>query len=322
MSVLSYSKDDPEFSVIIITRNRAKDLGKVLESVMKQDYESERYEIIVVDNDSKDDTAAIVERFKQGRSSKIHYILESKIGMSNARNSGAQAAKGKILLFIDDDAIASTSWLRSHDLLYQTFPDIVATGGKVELSFLSKKPKWVSDELLVTLGHLDLGSAETIISFPNHPFGVNFSVKKEQLTKLGGFFGEFKNYNDEKAFFYKLYFEKEKVGYSPRALVHHQIPAARLNKWFFIRRGIKQGISNMKLMSIFDPTRIPRFKDELSKFLLDALIIIRNILFLNGKYSFSQMYFLSIRWGMLLEILTWRFTKNEYRSHCHTNEAS
>jgi glycosyltransferase involved in cell wall biosynthesis len=309
-------------SVIVITRNRARLLPRVLESLVKQDFENDKYEIIVVDNNSDDDTTSIVKKFKREFPNKINYVFEPKVGMSNARNRGAETAKGEILLFIDDDAIASTNWLTSHNFLYQSFPDIVATGGKIELTFLSKRPKWVSKELLVTLGYLDLCNTETIISFPNHPFGVNFSVKKEQLMKLKGFFGELKNYNDEKAFFYKLYLNKYIVGYSPKALVYHQIPTSRLRKIFFIKRGIKQGISNIKFMSIFNSITIPRFKEELNQLLFDGLLIIRNILFCRDKYSFAQIYYLCIRWGEILAIINWRLRKNEYRSYSHTNEAS
>jgi glycosyltransferase involved in cell wall biosynthesis len=314
--------DSPKFSVIIITRNRASFLPRVLESVINQDYEKEKYEIIVVDNNSSDSTTSIVERFKRRCPNRICYAFEPKIGMSNARNRGAETAKGEILLFIDDDAIASTNWLTNHGHLYQSFPDIVATGGKIELTFISKKPKWISEELLVTLGYLDLSHKETIISFPYHPFGVNFSVKKEQLIKLKGFRGELKSYNDEKAFFYKLYLNKYKVGYSPRALVYHQIPTSRLRKVFFIKRGIKQGIGNIKFNSIFDPIRIPRFKSKLNRLLLEWLIIIRNILFYRDKYSFTQMYYLCIRWGELFGIIMRRFATNEYRSYSDADETS
>lgn len=312
----------PKFSVIIITRNRASLLPRVLESVINQDYEKEKYEIIVVDNNSDDNTTSIVEGFKREFPNKIHYAFEPKIGMSNARNRGVETAKGEILLFIDDDAIASTDWVTNHNNLYQSFPDIVATGGKIELTFISKRPKWISEELLVSLGYLDLSHMETIISFPYHPFGVNFSVKKEQLIKLKGFFEELENYNDEKAFFYKLYLNNYKVGYSPKASVYHQIPASRLRKQIFVKRGIKQGISNIKFISIFDPIRIPRFTNELSKLLLDGLIIIRNILFYRDKYSFAQIYYLCIRWGEILGIIDWRIRKNECRSYRHSNGQS
>jgi GT2 family glycosyltransferase len=202
------------------------------------------------------------------------------------------------------------------------FPDIVAAGGRIESVFQSEKPKWLSDELLIALGHLNISDKETILSFPDYPFGGNFSVKREKFMKVEGFIENFRNSNEEKAFFYKLHVNKYRVGYTPKALVYHQISTSRLRKIFFIKRGIKQGIGNIKFISIFDPIRIPRFKEELNQVLFDGLIIIRNILFCRGKYSFAQIYYLCIRWGEILGIMIRRFAKNEYRLYSHTNEAS
>ena len=106
--------------------------------------------------------------------------------MSKARNKGAAVARGEILLFIDDDAIPSRHWLRDYCSIYEMFPDIVAAGGRIEPVFQSDKPKWLSDELLVALGHLNFSDTETILSFPDHPFGGNFSVKREKFYDCRG----------------------------------------------------------------------------------------------------------------------------------------
>jgi glycosyltransferase involved in cell wall biosynthesis len=311
-----------KFSVIIITRNRARFLPKALESLINQDYKNEKYEIIVVDNNSNDDTASIVERFKREFPNKIHYVFEPEIGMPKARNKGAAEAKGEILLFIDDDAIATPHWLKGYCSIYEIFPDIVAAGGRIELVFESDKPKWLSDELLTALGNFNFSNKETILLFPVYPFGGNFSVKRINFISTGGFIDDLKTSNEEKAFFFKLHLNKCRVGYSPKALVYHHIPSSRLRKRFFIKRGIKQGIGNVKFDSIFNRMKNPRFKDELNKFLFDGLLIIRNILFCRNKYSFAQIYYLCIRWGELFGIMMWRFKRHEYRSYSHTDEAS
>ena len=314
--------DNPKYSVIIITRNRARFLPKVLESLIAQDYKNEKYEIIIVDNNSNDDTTSIVEHFKREEANKIHYVFEPKIGMSRARNMGAAVARGEILVFIDDDAIASTHWLSDYGFLYEMFPDIDAGGGKIELLFQSRRPQWLSDELLVVLGYLNISDKEMLFSFPKHPFGGNFFVKKETFMQVGGFNENLRNSNEEKAFFYKLHLNKYNVGYSPKALVYHQIPTSRLRRVFFIKRGFKQGMANIKFDSIFDPTEIPRIKKEFIQLLLDGLIIITNILFYRKNFSFAQIYYLCIRCGQILGIVMRRFAKNEYRSYSHTNEAS
>ncbi len=314
--------DSPKFSVIIITRNRVSLLRRVLESLLKQDYENEKYEIIVVDNNSSDVTASTIQHFKRESFNRIHYVFEQEIGMSKARNRGASVANGEILVFIDDDAIASSNWLDNYDHLYRTFPDVVAWGGKIYLVFQSRRPEWLSDDLMMALSYLNTSDKETILSFPDYPFGCNFSVKREHYLKIGGFIEDLRNSNEEKAFFYKLYLNNCRVGYSPKALVYHQILPSRLIKKYFLKRGIKQGIGNIKFDSIFNPTKAPRFREELRRVLLDGLIIIRNSLFYKKRCSFAQIYYLCIRWGQVLGIMMRRLDKNEYCSYSHTDEAS
>jgi len=312
----------PKFSVIIITRNRAGFLPKVLDSLLKQDYENARYEIIVVDNNSDDDTTSTVQRFKRECPNRIHYVFEPKIGMSKARNTGASVAKGEILVFIDDDAIASSNWLDNYAYLYKTFPEIVAWGGKIDLVFQSCRPEWLSDDLMMALSYLNISDKETLLSFPDYPFGCNFSVKRECYMNIGGFIEDLKTSNEEKAFFYKLHLNNYRVGYSPKALVYHQIPSSRLEKKYLIKRGIKQGVGNIKFDSIFNPMKGSRFKEEFNQLLFDGLIIIRNALFYRSKFSFAQIYYLCIRCGQILGIIMRRFAKNECRSYSQTNEAS
>ena len=309
-------------SIIVITRNRAVYLHQVLKSLIGQEIQGEAYEIILVDNNSKDATASVVKDFNRTFGDRIEYVFKPEIGMPKARNTGASVAKGEILVFIDDDAIASSNWLDTYDRLYKTFPDIVAWGGKIDLVFQSSRPKWLSDDLMMALSYLNISDKETILSFPDYPFGCNFSVKREYYMRIGGFIEDLKNSNEEKAFFYKLHLNNYKVGFSPKALVYHQIPSSRLKKRYFIKRGIKQGIGNIKFDSIFNPMRVPRLREEFNQLLFDGLITIRNVLFYRSKFSFAQIYYSCIRWGQILGIIMRRFAKNEYRSYSHTNEAS
>jgi glucosyl-dolichyl phosphate glucuronosyltransferase len=309
-------------SIIVITRNRAAYLHEALKTLIAQEIQGEAYEIIVVDNNSKDATASVVKDFKRAFGDKIQYVFEPEAGMSRARNKGADKAKGEVLLFIDDDALASPHWLQNHCSLYEVFPNLVATGGRIELLFDSGRPNWLADELLIVLGHLNYSDEESLMFYPDHPFGVNFSVKKNHFIKIGGFEERVRNYNDEKTFFYKLLLNKCNVGYSPKALVYHRIPTSRLRKVFFIKRGFKQGMANIRFHSICDPSGVPQFQREFNQLISEGLIILRNILLYENKCSFAQIYYLCIRWGQILGIMMRSVAKNEYRSHNQKNEAS
>lgn len=97
-------------SIIICTQNRAPSLAKTLQSFGRVNIPSGwNPELIVVDNGSTDETASVV---KDARSKfTLHYIYESKRGLSNARNAGLAAAEGEAILFTDDDVIPTEKWL-------------------------------------------------------------------------------------------------------------------------------------------------------------------------------------------------------------------
>ena len=97
-----------DISIIISTHNRPALLPSAIKSVVEQDFES--YEIIVVDNACSEDTKKIVGSFKTNMYQRsIRYICEPNMGLHNARHSGANAAKGDILLYVDDDIIADSN---------------------------------------------------------------------------------------------------------------------------------------------------------------------------------------------------------------------
>jgi glycosyltransferase involved in cell wall biosynthesis len=103
-----------KLSIIIITRNRAELLKECLESVSMQS--KKPYEIIVVDNDSDDETPHMVKTMAKKYSAKssklnIKYVLEKKIGIPIARNTGLKNATGDIITFLDDDCLASSNWV-------------------------------------------------------------------------------------------------------------------------------------------------------------------------------------------------------------------
>jgi len=95
---------------VICTHNRADLLADVLETICKQSLTAPGYEIIVVDNDSEDDTRRVTEAVSH-RYSNVRYILEPRCGLSHARNRGLREANGQYVAFMDDDCKAPTHWL-------------------------------------------------------------------------------------------------------------------------------------------------------------------------------------------------------------------
>lgn len=115
---------DPYVSVIIPTRNSEKNIKECLNAILLNDYPKNRYEIIVVDAKSGDNTANIISSLPVN----LVQMNENRCRPSPARNIGAKVAKGEILLFVDSDVVVEQNWLKE---LIQPFqdPNVAGAGG-------------------------------------------------------------------------------------------------------------------------------------------------------------------------------------------------
>ncbi|MCG6534401.1 MAG: glycosyltransferase family 2 protein [Syntrophales bacterium LBB04] len=116
-----------QISVVIITFNRAQMLADVLASLTEQKRLPD--EVVVVDNNSRDDTKQVALSFKDRLN--IKYVFEGKQGVSFARNTGIANASGDIIAFIDDDCVAQKEWLYYLELPFLRDPSIGIVGGDI-----------------------------------------------------------------------------------------------------------------------------------------------------------------------------------------------
>src|SRR3989344_2536998 len=103
-------KETPIVTVVVCTYNRSDLLYKCLESLVRQTVSKNLYEVLVVDNNSKDNTQQAVKRFIKTYVH-IRNIKTDVQGLSHARNIGWKHAKGEYIAYIDDDAIAEPDWI-------------------------------------------------------------------------------------------------------------------------------------------------------------------------------------------------------------------
>ena len=245
----------PLISAIICTHNREQYLGAAIDSLLAQSMDSggsQSYEIIVVDNASTDSTAEIVKsRIVEGETS-LQYVYESTLGLSAARNTGANVASGDIVAYLDDDAEASERWLASLLSVFEQNEKIAIAGGKVTLIWPpgAQPPPWLSDDLASGLGAYDLGDQLTYIERPSlTPRGLNYALRKSFLQEVGGFdlklgrIGKNLLSNEEQQMT-RLALERGwQVAYVPTALAAHNVAPARMKPLWFLSRSWWQGIS-------------------------------------------------------------------------------
>ena len=160
-----------EVSVIIPTYNRWWILRKSLEALFNQSYPKDRYEIILIDDGSTDDTRTMIESLSP--SCKFKYLRnEKRIGTPRTRNRGIREAQGKYIIFTDSDVVVVPDFVKQHMNYHKKYPDVIVNGELIRVSSfkqIGKKRKSIFD--------LSLSPFDT----------ANVSVARKHLLKLGGF---------------------------------------------------------------------------------------------------------------------------------------
>src|SRR2546422_10200525 len=102
----------PFVSVVVPTRNRAALLRHCLKSLIAQDFPSDHYEIIVIDDGSRDETTVVASEFARRLiEPRVRMVSRPALGLNAARNRGIALARGELICLVDDDVDAPASWL-------------------------------------------------------------------------------------------------------------------------------------------------------------------------------------------------------------------
>ncbi len=167
-------------SVIVCTFNRRPLLEKLVQSMAPQLEVDYPLEILIVDNNSRDDTAAYARALAE-RNPIFRYVFEPNQGLSHARNAGAAAARHAFLMYLDDDALLPPHYLPTlGKRLGQHDPDFF--GGPLYPLYVDPKPDWFPESLEIRKKAARSGFHNSIVLT-----GANYGVRKSVLEKVGGF---------------------------------------------------------------------------------------------------------------------------------------
>ncbi len=209
-------------SIIIPTYGRVKDIEKAVESILKIDYAN--YEIIVVDDASKDNTMEILKKFK----TKKLRIIQRKHngGPAAARNDGIKAARGKLIAFTDSDCTVSINWIKTLAKFLDTLPgDVAGVCGSIyppkDANFLMK--------LIYFMPQMD---GNTILAekkgkpFPINNISCNNALWRSAIIKkMGGFdesfFRDFRAVPEDSELCYRTLKSGYKFYMHPGAPIYH-----------------------------------------------------------------------------------------------------
>jgi GT2 family glycosyltransferase len=204
----------PRISVIVCSYNGARTIRNCFEGLVKLEYPN--YEVIVVDDGSVDETAAIAQRYN------FRLIRTENRGLSNARNTGLHAALGEIVAYIDDDAYPDPHWLTYLAIMFET-TDYAGIGGP-NLAPADDGP--VADCVANAPGgpiHVLLNDCEA-----EHIPGCNMAFRRTILLSIDGFDPQFRTAGDDVDVCWRLQQHGWKLGFSPAAMVwHHRRSSVR-----------------------------------------------------------------------------------------------
>jgi glycosyltransferase involved in cell wall biosynthesis len=231
-----------KITVILCTYNRCRILAHTLESVAASVLpESMNWEILVVDNNSRDQTREVVEEFCRRYPGRFRYHFESRQGLSQARNAGISEARSEILAFMDDDVIVEPTWLQNltanlHD------SEWAGAGGRILPEKGFSPPHWLSLNgpyaMCGVLALFDRGDKAGELDWA--PFGTNMAFRRAMFEIYGVFrtdlgrCGENLMGGEDTEFGRRLVYAGEHLRYEPSAVVYHPVLGNRLDKKYFL----------------------------------------------------------------------------------------
>lgn len=228
-------------SIIVCTYNRAESLRDTLRALQAQRVDAGRaWEVIVVDNNSKDDTRQVVAEF-QREWPLLRYEFEGEQGLSHARNHGIDAAHGNVLLFTDDDVLPESDWMETTLTgLGEYRAD--ACGGYIAPIWEAPPPDWLTERFYGFLAVRTDRSDDYDITSPSQaPFGANMAFHREVFEKVGGFDtnrgrkGNVLSSGEDGELFERILAAGFKAVFLGQSRVHHKVESFRLTKRYFRR---------------------------------------------------------------------------------------
>lgn len=243
-------------SLIIPTYNRAEYLERSLETFVSQSLDKKSYEIILVDNNSSDNTKGVFEKFhKKYPEQNWVYFFEPKQGLHYARNRGILLARGSIIVFGDDDIEASPKWLESIMDSFEKHEEIGVVGGPVYPKWNGNPPEWIYDygtkDIHCVFAYLNYGNKSKYLE-KEDIFGCNFAIKRQLAIEINGsapdtFPPHMIHYSGsgEHAMLVRVREKKYKIYYNADAYVNHYAPVSRCTLNYFINRYQRWGVERI-----------------------------------------------------------------------------
>ena len=229
-----------DVSIVICTYNRCGLLVRALESLENQEAADVRYEVLVVDNNSSDETRNITQRFVEKKPGRFRYVFEPKQGLSYARNAGIAKARAENIAFTDDDVRVASNWVSRIKAGFGAEPIADFLGGKVLPDWGCTPPEWLTREHWAPLALVDYGDQPFYVDSgrPVSLIGANCAFRKRAFEQVGVFHADVQRVKDgvgsleDHELLLRLWQAGRKGIYLPDLTVTAEVQPERLRKTY------------------------------------------------------------------------------------------
>jgi glycosyltransferase involved in cell wall biosynthesis len=264
-----FMSEQLKISIVVCIYNGEKTLLALLNSLLNQNVSKDSYEVILIDDDSKDNSINVYSEFikQNNHLVNISVVKKNNGGLSAARNTGIMNAKSPIVAFIDQDAVATTNWIEN-----------------ILESFNRNKEACMISGLALAFEE-DNRFTKLIVDYFYTPpigrkgyIGTNMAFKKSIFDRYGGFFDYFTHLGDETAFILLRDLKDFEIVYDRNIIVYHHFPT-KIRDWLIEKQ------NNGKMKSIIDKSgnKVDKWNKKSS--------IFKSIFISSTKYSYFLLPF-------------------------------
>jgi len=297
----------PIVTIAICTWNRAGYLSDTLDGLAAQLSLPSLFEILVVDNNSTDNTAELCKTFEEKHKDlNFRYVTEENQGLSFARNRAFQEAAAEVVTFIDDDVFLPPDYTEKLIGYIQKYPLVPAAGGRIFVHFDETEPNWIPKALMPMFGLHDLGPNDKPYT-GNFPRGGNMVIRKHVFFSTGGFDTSLGRIGtklvgaEEKAFFDVLKQDGADLWYWAGIELKHRIPEKRLQTDYLRNQSVGIGISERLRVEKLPGGFVIKLLSEIVKVLVSIPLSI--IYLIIGRFR-ASVFLLRFRWWVLKGFLS------------------
>lgn len=267
-------------TIAICTFNRAAYLKDTLDDLALQSAPYDQFEILVVNNNSKDGTETVCDIFRSTNPNvQFRTVKETNQGLSYARNRAAKEAESQVLIYIDDDVKLPENYIETALDYIERRLSTLCAGGRIHVSFDEEEnPDWIPKELMPMFGLHDLGSENRIYPLSNFPRGGNMMIRKTVFDAFGYFdttlgrTGKELLGSEEKAFFERIRKNGVELHYWGELELTHRIGYKRLEKEYLEKQSEGIGKSERLRLEGQPAELAKKLGSELLKFLWSLVL--------------------------------------------------